>query len=490
VAAPAHHGSSLGALAVAAVALALPGGAQAATVTVSPARGAAGTDVLLQGADFGRSRVVAVTAGRRRLARVRADRRGVFRTGVRIPAGATGTVFLRSATSGRRARRVVNRFAVSSRRVSETTGELAASSGERLRWSMTPAAGGAAVELRGAGLGRSRSVSIVSLGATVARARTDRAGRLSARFAVGVRRGRASAQLRVAGRTLRFAGTVAADPVVAAAGDIACDPAEPNFNNGNGTATHCRQKYTSDAVLSINPTAVLVLGDLQYNGGEPSDYAVSYGPTWGRFRDIAYPVLGNHDPGRASGYFRFFGPRVGTPERPWYSFDLGAWHLVALNTNLYNCNEVTSVDCSLGGPQLEWLRADLAAHPNRCVLAFFHYPRFSSGTHGNYESVQPIWEALYAARADVVLSGHDHDYERFAPQDPTGRPDRNGPREFVVGTGGRDLRRFHELAANSEVRQNDTYGVLKLTLHASSYDWEFVPEAGRPFRDSGTGTCA
>ena len=458
-------------------------------MSLTPARGSADTEALIQGAGFGRARVVAVTAGRTRLTRARTGRGGSFRATVKIPAGAGGTVLVRTRSTGRRSQRVVNRFAVSSRPGAGTTGELATSSGERLRWTLTGAAGGATVELRGSGFRRSRGVTIVSAGPEATRARTDRRGRFAVRFTAGLRGGRATVRVRVAGRTLRIGGPVAADPVIAAAGDIACDPREPNFNGGNGTATACRQKSTSDAVASINPTAVLPLGDLQYNGGAPSSYRVSYGPTWGRFRDISFPVLGNHDTGRAPGYFGFFGPRVGSPERAFYSYDLGAWHLVALDTNYDNCHEVTGVDCNLAGVQLQWLRADLAAHRNRCVVAYFHYPRFSSGTHGDHPTVQPIWEALYAARADVVLVGHDHDYERFAPQDPVGRADPNGLRQFVVGTGGRDLRLFHQIKANSEVRRNDTYGVLKLTLHATSYDWEFVPEAGRPFRDSGTGTC-
>jgi hypothetical protein len=471
------------------VALAVPGTAQAATVSITPAQGSADTEVLLQGAGFGRARVVAVTAGRARRARLRTDRRGSFRGAVKIPAGATGTVLLRSKTTGRRQRRVVNRFAVSSQAGASATGELATSSGERLRWSMMMTSGGAAVDLRGAGFPRSRGVTIASVGPEATRARTDRGGRFRVRFTAGLRGGRATARVRVAGTTLRIGGMPAADPVIAAAGDIACDPREPNFNGGNGTATACRQKYTAETLLRINPTAVLPLGDIQYNGGDPSSYRVSYGPTWGRFRDISHPVLGNHDTGRAPGYFQFFGPRVGTPERAFYSFDLGAWHLIALDTNYENCHAVTGVDCNLAAVQLNWLRADLAAHRNRCVLAYFHFPRFSSGLHGDNTLVRPLWEALYAARADIVLNGHDHDYERFAPQDPLGLADPKGLREFVVGTGGRDLRLFHELRANSEVRRNDTYGVLKLTLHATSYDWEFVPEAGRPFRDAGTGTC-
>jgi Ca2+-binding RTX toxin-like protein len=282
----------------------------------------------------------------------------------------------------------------------------------------------------------------------------------------------------------------AADPVIAAAGDIACSPGDSNFKSGAGTADACRQKYTSDLLVNSAPAKVLAVGDLQYDDASLSDFQASYDPSWGRVKSITDPVLGNHEPGSASGYFSYFGTggsrtqAPGAPGEGWYSFDVGSWHLIALNSNC------STVSCTAGSPQEEWLRSDLAAHPNGCKLAFWHHPRFSSGHDHDNTFMQPIWQALYDARADVVISGHSHDYERFAPMDASGNRDSsNGIREFVVGTGGAFFTGISTLRANSEVHQNDTYGVLYVTLHSSSYDWEFVPESGKSFTDSGSGSC-
>jgi 3',5'-cyclic AMP phosphodiesterase CpdA len=214
-------------------------------------------------------------------------------------------------------------------------------------------------------------------------------------------------------------------------------------------------------------------------------------------KGITRPVLGNHDyrassPGtdcdptqRPTGYFRYFGAAAGTPNAGYYSFELGGWHFVALNSN---CAVVGG--CGPGSAQETWLRADLAAHPARCTLAFMHHPRFSSSyEQGKNTQLDAIWRALYASRVELVLAGHDHVYERFAPQDPTGRADPNGIRQFVVGTGGFSHHPFFTPQANSEVRDNTSFGVLRLTLRASGYDWRFVPAAGSAFTDTGSGSC-
>jgi Ca2+-binding RTX toxin-like protein len=282
----------------------------------------------------------------------------------------------------------------------------------------------------------------------------------------------------------------AADPVVATAGDIACDPNDPSFFFGIGDATHCRQKYTSDLLVGGGYTAVLPLGDNQYDSGSLSDYQASYDPSWGRVKSITRPVPGNHEPGTASGYFDYFngsgkssGP-AGERGKGYYSFDVGAWHLIALNSNC------ARVPCGSGSAQERWLRADLAAHPNLCTLAYWHHPRFSSGHDGNNTSMQAIWQDLYNAGVEIGLSGHSHNYERFAPQNATGRLDRaGGVRQFVVGTGGAFFTGLNSAKPNSEVRQNNTYGVLRLTLGATGYGWKFVPEAGKSFSDSGAGSC-
>jgi hypothetical protein len=283
------------------------------------------------------------------------------------------------------------------------------------------------------------------------------------------------------------------DPVIAAAGDIACNPASSAFNGGLGTATACRQQYTSDLLVGQNLAAVLMLGDTQYEDSVFSDFAASYDVSWGRVKSITYPAIGNHDyhTTGASGYFDYFnGPgnqtgRAGDRDKGYYSFDIGTWHLVSLNSN---CSAIGG--CDAGSPQEVWLRADLAAHPNRCVLAFWHHPRFSSGGYGNNSAFAPLWQALYDHGAELVLSGHDHNYQRYAPQNSTGAADANGIREFVVGTGGKQHYGVDPgPIENREVANGDTYGVLKLTLHPSSYDWRFEPEAGGSFTDTGTTAC-
>jgi hypothetical protein len=198
--------------------------------------------------------------------------------------------------------------------------------------------------------------------------------------------------------------------------------------------------------------------------------------------------VGNHEyntPG-ASGYFNYFGAAAGDPTKGYYSYDLGDWHIISLNAM---CENVGGCDAS--SPQITWLKNDLAASTKSCTLAYWHHPVFSSGsTHSSDPKMKPAWDALYAAKAEVVLSGHEHNYERFAPQTPAGVADStNGIQEFVVGTGGRSHYGFGTIKANSEVRNSDTYGVLKLTLHSGSYDWQFVPVAGKTFTDSGSTNC-
>ena len=288
-----------------------------------------------------------------------------------------------------------------------------------------------------------------------------------------------------------FSVPAVADPVIMAAGDIACDPADPGYNGGAGSADRCHQLATSDLLLAQPLDAVLPLGDIQYDSATLTRINAVYHPTWGRVKSISRPILGNHEGGSAAGYFDYFnGPGVqdgpaGPRGKGYYSFDLGAWHLVALNSNC------SSVSCAAGSEQESWLRADLAAHPTSCTLAYWHHPRFSSGHDGSNESTQALWEALHDAQADVLLSGHSHDYERFAPLDRDGDLDSaGGIRQFVVGTGGAFFTGgLGSREAHSEVAQNDTFGVLKLTLRPSSYEWQFVPEAGRTFTDAGAEAC-
>jgi acid phosphatase type 7 len=265
----------------------------------------------------------------------------------------------------------------------------------------------------------------------------------------------------------------AGDPVLVGAGDIAgCD------TTGD--------EQTAKLLDNISGT-VFTLGDNVYNSGTAAQFANCYGPSWGRHKARTKPSVGNHEylTSGASGYFGYFGSAAGDPKKGYYSYDKGSWHIVVLNSN---CSPVGG--CAAGSAQERWLRADLANHPNKCTLAYFHAPLYSSGEHGSSAYVRPFWKALYQANADVVLSGHDHDYERFAPQDANGVADpERGIREFVVGTGGKSHYPFGTIRPNSQVRNANTYGVLKLTLHAGSYEWKFVPVAGKTFTDSGTTGC-
>ncbi len=232
---------------------------------------------------------------------------------------------------------------------------------------------------------------------------------------------------------------------------------------------------------------VFAAGDTVYPDGSPIDYIDCYQPSWGRHKSRTRPAAGNHEyhtPGAAS-YFGYFGVAAGTPGQGWYAYDLGAWRIYVLNSQ---CDEVGG--CGEGSEQLSWLRADLAANRRTCTAAIWHAPRFTSGAHGDNEAYGPFWKALWDNGAEVVINGHDHDYERFAPMRPNGRwSGKLGIREFVVGTGGVGLNPFVTVHANSQVRNSDTHGVLKLTLRPSSYDWSFIPIAGQTFTDSGTKRC-
>lgn len=228
---------------------------------------------------------------------------------------------------------------------------------------------------------------------------------------------------------------------------------------------------------------VFTVGDHVYENGTTRELRNCYAPTWGRHRARTRPSPGNHDyrTAGATPYYTYFGENAGPPGRGYYSYDLGAWHIVSLNSN---------IPVEAGSAQERWLRADLAAHPSRCTLAYWHHPVFSSGRHGNSPRMRALWVVLYEFGVDVVVNGHDHHYERFAPQTPDGTLDlKRGIREFIVGTGGAELYDLYTIRPNSEVQNSTTWGVLKLTLHAASYDWEFVPVAGGTFRDRGTAIC-
>lgn len=274
-------------------------------------------------------------------------------------------------------------------------------------------------------------------------------------------------------------------PVVVAAGDIACDPRAPTFNDGLGTFDSCRQGLTAELVERIDPDAVLVLGDDQYDDGTFRDYRRSYDPSWGKFKRISHPTPGDPRAGASlNGYYRYWDLRARPKALPWYSFSIGNWHVISLNSN---CGAVGG--CEPGSPQYDWLRADLAAHSGGCQIAFLHEPVFSSTASAATESLDSLWQALADARVEVLLSGDAHNYERFRKQDAGGLPTPDGVRQFVVGTGGESLTPFTKRSPGSARRNSTTFGVLKLTLRAKSYRWRFVPVPGAVFGDAGGGAC-
>jgi calcineurin-like phosphoesterase family protein len=231
---------------------------------------------------------------------------------------------------------------------------------------------------------------------------------------------------------------------------------------------------------------IAALGDTVYEHGTDAEFARCFAPSWGRHRRRIRPAVGNHEYGvdGAAGYFRYFG-QAARPPWGYYSYDLGAWHVVVLNSN---CRQARG--CAAGSPQERWLRADLAAHPTACTLAYAHHPRFSSGLHGDDETLVDLWRTLYRGGADVVLAGHDHHYERFRPLTATGQPDATrGLRQFVVGTGGRSLRPTLWPRPGSEVRSSSSYGVLVLRLRPGGYAWRFRPTPGGRFHDAGSAQC-
>jgi calcineurin-like phosphoesterase family protein len=293
-------------------------------------------------------------------------------------------------------------------------------------------------------------------------------------------------------------GTAAASPIRSVApsgsgsGAVASfgpDPSGTVVITGAGDIADCGSdgaRRTSDLLLG-QPGGIFTAGDNAYDDGTAGQFAACYEPTWGRVKDrTILPAAGNHDwntPG-AAGYLGYFGTVAAPNGVTWYARDLGAWHVVVLDSD---CVQVGG--CGLESPQGKWLAADLAASSARCTLAIWHHPRFTSAERGDNESVDPFWDLLQRDGAELVVNGHEHDYERFAPQDATGREERpGGIREIVVGTGGGELTGFSRAAANSEFRLSGVYGVLRLTLHPANYDWEFLPVSG-DVADSGSTLC-
>lgn len=272
-------------------------------------------------------------------------------------------------------------------------------------------------------------------------------------------------------------------PVVTPAGNSTATPtlsAEDVTLVGAGDISMCsndNDELTAELLDNI-PGTVFTTGDNAYADGTSAQFKNCYGPTWGRNKDRTRPVPGNHDyhTRDASAYFQYFNDIP-----PYYVYDLGSWRVYALNSE---------IDVTEKSPEIEWLQQDLATHPRQCVLAYWHTPRWSSGsTHGSDPDMQELWKIFYDAGAEVVLNGHEHEYERFMPMNAEGLADPQGLREFVVGTGGGKPYSFGDPLPTSEVRNTPVYGVLKLTLRANSYDWQFVPVTGSTLTDSGSTEC-
>jgi hypothetical protein len=260
-----------------------------------------------------------------------------------------------------------------------------------------------------------------------------------------------------------------ADPVLVGAGDIAsCE--------STGDEQTAR-------LLDEIPGAIFTVGDNVYPTRGMRNPFPCYDASWGRHKSRTRPVPGNHEyeGGYTGAYFDYFGAAAGERGKGYYSYDLGQWHIVALNT---------MIDATPSSPQGRWLSADLSRNRRLCTLAYFHHPRFSSGPHHTSRRAIDLWSTLARSGVDVVISGHDHIYERFAPMTANGNADEHGGmRQFVVGTGGVSHYSIQGIARNSQVRNNDTYGVIRLALHGNGYEWKFVPVRGRLFSDAGTGRC-
>jgi hypothetical protein len=453
-------------------------------VMLRPAAGTARTVVQLTGRGFAARRRVTVETGRRRLAVRSPGDRGRFTARTRIPASPQP---VRRLVSLGGKRRVVNTFRIERRPNRANVGEVAASTDQRVRWRPLAARPGATITLRGSGFVPGQRLR-VSLAREIKRPRATRRGSFAATMTAPARPGSHVGTIRTHGLSLRLvvgvragpaplpgpfpwpAPRFGAEPVIAGAGDIA--------SSSLGAET------TAKLLDEIDPDVVYTTGDNAYPDGAAADYASFYEPTWGRHKARTLPTPGNHDyhqPG-AGPYFDYFGALAGERGSGYYAYSLGTWRLYALNSN---------IPMNAGSPQESWLRLDLAANPRACVLAYWHHPRFSAGKYDDDTTSEAIWRVLHHAKAEVVLNGHDHNYQRYAPMSPAGTVEPgSGIREFVVGTGGHDPYGLADRPDGTrEVADDQTIGVLKLTLLRHRYDWQFVPEPAKAFTDRGSGVC-
>ncbi len=477
-----------------------------AAVTLQPSQAAPGATVTLRGAGFPARASVSLHVAGRRLPVLRTGRAGAFATRVAVPAGRPRTAPVVSRVG---AVRTVNLLTVRPRGTGGLGAQVATSRGSRVRVVSTETAAQGPVTLRvrrgprtaapAAWFPGGRPVALTARIATLAAPAAPRRARLALR----VDGTTAYVWIAIASRPaptppapappqpLAAVPPPAADagppapPRLVAVGDVACQP------GATTTATACRHAQVAALVGTLAPDAVAVLGDVQYEEGTLAEFQGSFHPTWGTpLGSLLRPVPGNHeyqDGNGAAGYFGYFGATAGDPAKGYYAFDLGGWRVLALNTNS-NC---TTLACGAGSAQEQWLRAELAASAARCTAAYWHHPRFSSTPliGRSNAAMDGLWDAAHDGGADVVLAGHAHNYERFAPLDANGAVAAGGLREFVVGSGGKSLHPFDATTVTgSEVRIDDAFGVLELTLRDGAYDWRFVAEDGS-VRDAGTQSC-
>jgi acid phosphatase type 7 len=377
--------------------------------------------------------------------------------------------------------------------------------GPRLALSRPGAEPGERVVVAGHGFAKRAPVRIALGARTVRRSRTGPRGGFRVAFRVPARSARlARVKVFVRGRSAKRRFRIhrrSEPPTLVAAGDVACSPSVEE------APTQCRHAHTADLVERLNPDAVAVLGDAQDHEGTLDEFQAEYDPTWGRFKDITYPAPGNHEyqgtPERISapGYFEYFGSAAGEPSQGYYSWRLGDWTMLALNSGAIHYtrrgraasrpDDCWPVSCAEGSPQERWLRHRLEGlRHGSCVLAYWHHPRFSSGfggAHQPHRETGPLFRALYDHRAELVLSGHVHNYERFGPRSPGGRPDERGVTQFVVGTGGNALHQETGDPLTTTLRTN-VFGVLELTLAPDGWTSRFVAEDGSTV-DTASGAC-
>jgi hypothetical protein len=452
---------------------------------IAPHAAASGETVLVRGIRFPRFQKAVVILAGRPVAEARTNSIGNFATGFVVPPGTQpGVLPVVSQAGGRQVAASVRIVTGALPSYAVTT----ASNGATLEVSPVGGRPGTHVRLVATGLPPGQPVTVWLSDSRWVSGRSSATGAfVRTRGIPGLLFGRRSLEL-VSGRLAMksYLDVHATRPrprppgavTIAAAGDIACQPGAPQTD---GT---CRYRETAELVSHLNPTVVAALGDNQLHAGTLAAFAGAFDGTWGLLKARIRPALGNHEyltPG-ASGYFTYFGAAA-HPPGGWYAYDLGAWHVVVLNSNC------TIVSCAPGSPQETWLRANLASRRTRCTLAYFHHPRFSSAGRFLTPTLLPIWTALYQHGVDVVLNGHAHVYERFAPQDPSGNPDpARGIRQFTVGSGGNGHIPFVGIRRNSRKRLS-AFGVLHLALRPGSYKWQFMRIPDGVTRDAGSDRC-